>query len=1114
MTPKHPRPFKPLNVRGTELLAGDTREQYRQKLARITLDSMVQFVGLLDAKGTVLEINQVALDGVGIKLSEVEGRPFWTTFWWQVSEEINATLRDSITRAAQGEFVRWDTEIYGRASGKETIIIDASLMPVMDELGNVVFIAAEGRDITEKKAYEREIARQREELAKLDELKTQFFANISHEFRTPLTLMMGPMEDALADDELSAADRERLQLAHRNSLRLLKLVNTLLDFSRIEAGRIEASYEPTDLSVLTAELASVFRSAIERAGMQLLVDCPKLREPVYVDREMWEKIVLNLLSNAFKFTFEGEIEVALRQVDSQAQLTVRDTGTGIPVEEVPRLFERFHRVDNARGRSYEGSGIGLALVQELVKLHSGTVTAKSEPDHGSVFTVRIPFGKEHLAAEHIEAARTRSSSGVRSEAYLEEVLRWLPDESRARSFETDMPGSPLEILAPRRQNKVTRRRILLADDNADMRDYVHRLLSAYEVETVADGNAALQAARERPPNLVLTDVMMPGMDGFELLRQLRADSRTREVPVILLSARAGEESRIEGLELGADDYLIKPFSGKELLARVHAHLELATLRREQNERLALLWEAAGVLLTTDSPDTMLRGLFDKIRDSLGLDVYFNFMVTETGDALQLVSCAGVSDEDAQSISRLDFGQAISGTVALRRKPVVATHIQESEEPMVQLAKGFGLRAYACNPLVAGGRLLGTLSFASKTRNHFDQDEIEFLETISHYVTVAYERLRLIEQLRDQDRRKDEFLATLAHELRNPLAPIRNGLQLMRLATNNQATLDQARTMMERQVYQMVRLVDDLLDVARISQNKLELRKERVELAAVIGSAVETSRPLLERANHELLVELPSESMLLDADPVRMAQAFSNLLNNAAKYSHSGGRIWLTAEHRAGELVVSVRDAGVGIHADKLPHIFEMFVQVDRSLEHSQGGLGIGLTLVRRLIEMHGGSVEARSAGAGKGSEFIIRLPSIVVAQSLRSPDEKPGKVDPIIRRRILVVDDNRDSAESMAMVLSLSGHEVATGHDGLQAVEMAETFRPHVVFLDIGMPGLNGFEACRRIREQPWGQKIVLVALTGWGQEEDKRQSQEAGFNAHLVKPVDLAALEKLLTGI
>ncbi len=299
-----------LTVRGTELLTNDTREHHRQKIARIALDSMVQFVGLLDAEGTVLEINQVALDAVGIRLADVEGRPFWTTFWWQVSDEINFGIRDSIRRAAQGEFVRWDTEIYGRAGGKETIIIDASLMPVKDETGKVVFITAEGRDITEKKAYEREIARQREELAKLDVLKTQFFANVSHEFRTPLALILGPLEDILSDryGALPTEASESLATAHRNALRLVKLVNTLLDFSRIEAGRAQALFEATDLAAFTAELASNFRSLCERAGLRLRVDCPSLpdSEPVYVDRDMWEKIVLNLLSNAFKFTLEGE----------------------------------------------------------------------------------------------------------------------------------------------------------------------------------------------------------------------------------------------------------------------------------------------------------------------------------------------------------------------------------------------------------------------------------------------------------------------------------------------------------------------------------------------------------------------------------------------------------------------------------------------------------------------------------------------------------------------------------------------------------------------------------------------------------------------------------------
>jgi PAS domain S-box-containing protein len=593
-----------VNVRGTELLASDTRERYRQKLARITLDSMVQFVGLLDAKGTVLEINQVALDAVGLKLADVEGKPFWTTFWWQVSEDINRILRESILRATDGEFVRWDTEIYGRAGGRETIIIDASLCPVKDEDGKVVFIAAEGRDITEKKAYEREIARQREELAKLDELKTQFFANISHEFRTPLTLMMGPLEDVMARPEgLSASNREQLESAHRNCLRLLKLVNTLLDFSRIEAGRIEASYEPTDLTLLTEELASVFRSAIERAGMKLVVDCAPLSEPVYVDRRMFEKIVFNLLSNAFKFTSEGEIEVLLREGGDAVVLTVRDTGTGIPAEEIPRLFDRFHRVKGARGRSYEGSGIGLALVQELVKLHGGNVRVESEVDRGSRFIISIPRGKSHLPAERIEAARTLASARMPSDVYVEEALRWLPDTPHTSPVvdvlaERPVEEFPIQSLAHTEGARAPR--ILLADDNADMRDYVRRLLarSGYEVETVADGLAARNAARARKPDLVLTDVMMPGLDGFGLLRDLRDDATLRSVPIILLSARAGEESRIEGMHAGADDYLIKPFSARELLARVEAHLRLSRFRKETSE---------AVRLRTAQFETLLNG---------------------------------------------------------------------------------------------------------------------------------------------------------------------------------------------------------------------------------------------------------------------------------------------------------------------------------------------------------------------------------------------------------------------------------------------------------------------------------------------------------------------------
>lgn len=374
-----------------------------------------------------------------------------------------------------------------------------------------------------------------------------------------------------------------------------------------------------------------------------------------------------------------------------------------------------------------------------------------------------------------------------------------------------------------------------------------------------------------------------------------------------------------------------------------------------------------------------------------------------------------------------------------------------------------------------------------------------------------DRRRAEDALKDADRRKDEFLATLAHELRNPLAPIRNGLQVLRLAGADGRVAADARTMMERQLGQMVHLVDDLLDLSRISRGKIELRKERVELAGVVQQAVETSRPLIEQAGHALTVALPSVSLYVDADVTRLAQVFSNLLNNAAKYTDRGGRIELTVRRAGGEAVVSVADDGVGIPAHMLPRVFEMFTQVDRNLERAQGGLGIGLSIVKRLVEMHGGSVEARSGGQGMGSEFVVRLPVVVPdAAAGREVDGTAGPVNGV-RRRILVVDDNRDSAESLAMMLTLMGNDTRTAHDGLEAVESAPAFGPDVILMDIGMPRLNGFDTARRIRSEPWGKGVVLVALTGWGQEEDRRKSQEAGFDHHLTKPVDPARLEKLL---
>jgi signal transduction histidine kinase len=812
--------------------------------------------------------------------------------------------------------------------------------------------------VANARAYEEEKKRA-EALAEIDRAKTTFFSNVSHEFRTPLTLMLGPVEDLLARShrELSPAAAGQLEVVSRNGVRLLRLVNTLLDFSRIEAGRVRASYQPTDLAAFSAELASVFRAAIERAGLRLRVDCPRLDEPVFVDRDMWEKIVLNLLSNAFKFTFEGEISVSLRSDGGMAELRVRDTGTGIVAAEMPRLFERFHRIENARSRTHEGSGIGLALVQELVKLHGGTIEAQSALGEGTTFTVRLPLGSAHLPADQIGESRALASTATGAAPYVEEALRWLPGaEGNPEALAAELPTHYEALPVPAQRashDEGGQPRVLVVDDNADMRQYIERLLAErYQVQALGDGEAALAAARQQPPDLVLTDVMMPRLDGFGLLRELRADPRTRDAPVILLSARAGEESRVEGMEAGADDYLIKPFSARELLARVGAHLQMARMRRQ------------------------------------------------AADAL-----------------------------------------------------------------------------------------------------------------READRRKDEFLAMLAHELRGPLAPLSNMLEVMKRASGNQELMQQARVTMERQLGQLVRFVDDLLDVSRITRNKLVLRKERAELASVVQQAIETSRPLALASRHEVGLTLPAQPIYLDADPVRLAQVFTNLLSNACKYTEPGGRIQLSAETAGGDVVVKVSDTGLGIPAEQLASIFEMFTQVDRSLERAQGGLGIGLTLVKRLVELHGGTVQAFSEGPGRGSEFVVRLP-VLLGQAMDERAVPAARREPAGARRVLIVDDNPDSLESLAMLLSISGNETRTAHDGLEALAAAEGFRPELVLLDIGLPKLNGFEAARRIREQPWGKEMVLVALTGWGQDAHRRQAKESGFDLHMVKPVALESLKELLASL
>ena len=936
-------------------------------------------------------------------------------------------------------------------------------------------------------------------LAELDRAKTAFFSNVSHEFRTPLTLMLGPIEEELRANPASAP---RLELAHRSSLRLLKLVNTLLDFSRIEAGRIAASYEPVDLAALTSELASVFRSAIEKAGLRLTVDCAPLPALVHVDREMWEKIVLNLLSNAFKFTFEGEIGLRLEWRGDRVALEVRDTGDGIPAAELPKVFDRFYRVSHVRSRTHEGTGIGLALVLELARLHGGDVSVASRHGAGSTFTVTVRTGTDHLPADRLRAPRELASMSVGAAAYADEALRWLPEPENevlrgpTRSYEV--------LRGPTKSDEVLSgpapARVLLVDDNADMRDYLRGLLSReYLVGTGVDGRDALDRLRAEPFDLVVADVMMPRLDGFELLAAIRADEALRGLPVILLSARAGEEARMQGLSAGADAYVVKPFSARELLVTVASQLQLARMRHEHERTALRLMEDA---LAAQEAARIRAEQFETLLNRAPIGVYLvdsDFRIAQVNP----VALPAFGDVPGGVLGR-DFSEIMHRLW----QPAYADEVVQIFRHT--LATG--------EPYVTAERAQYRVDRATTEYYDWRLDRITLPD--GRHGLVCYFRevsaqVRAREALEEADRRKDEFLALLAHELRNPLAPIRNAVEVLRRSLPADNRLHEVTDVMSRQVAQMVRLIDDLLNVSRISRGKIELRKAPADLGSVVMQAIETARPELERAGVELTLTLPPTPVLLTADLTRLVQAVGNLLNNAAKFTPRGGRVWVSAEQIDRAAVIRVRDSGIGIDPARLADVFEMFVQVDTSLERKRAGLGLGLTIVKNLIELHGGRVEARSNGLGTGAEFVIRLPlPSKTIEPLHGERSTAATSTATRGRRVLLVEDNYDSAEMLATLLTMEGHEVRTVHDGVEGVDSIESFRPDIVLLDLGLPELNGYEAARRIRALPGGRRLPLVALTGWGQEADRRRSAASGFDAHLVKPIDPALLVRLVADL
>ncbi|MBD2104098.1 PAS domain S-box protein [Leptolyngbya sp. FACHB-261] len=1451
--------------------------------------------------------------------------------------------------------------------------------------------------IADASAYEEERKRA-DALAELDRAKTVFFSNVSHEFRTPLTLMLGPLEDLLSQhlEFLTTNEREQLQTVHRNSLRLLKLVNTLLDFSRIEAGRSQAVYEPTDLGRFTEELASVFRSAIERAGMQLVVNCPPLAEPVYIDREMWEKIVLNLLSNAFKFTFEGEITVALHWAEAQVELVVKDTGTGISVDEIPHLFKRFHRVPGARGRIYEGSGIGLSLVQELVKLHGGEIKVTSVVGQGTCFTVSIATGTEHLPPERISATPTLASTPTGVASYLEEVLRWFPE---GRSGELEVQS---EALGPDPKNNSPRSlpsaRILLADDNVDMRGYVKRLLSQqYQVEAVGDGAAALAAAQQQRPDLILTDVMMPQLDGFGLLRELRNQPSTRDIPIILLSARAGEEARIEGLTAGADDYLIKPFSARELLARVEASLKLASLRREttqQEQALRLEAEVAqqsvetilssindGFLVldhnwcytyTNDRnceiigmprSEVLGKNIWELFPDLVGTEAYVNFqqsMAEQTAVQFEYfyptwnrwfenrvypspnaltVFVADITDrkqieenlqqtnqtlrtlieasplaivviqpacivqlwnpaaeqlfgwseaevlglpipivpeekrEECQQVREaVAKGETFFGVETYRKKrdgsavivnisaaplygddgsvnqillifqditeqqqaqeivrqqreqlqlfvqhvPVevamfdqdmrylyvsnrwltsygfsgqniigrshydvfpnmpqqwkdvhqrcLAGAVEECSEAPFSHASGFDwihweIRPWYTSTNQIGGIIIfsevitqrkqaeealrrseeqfrnmadnapfmvwvtdptGCCTYLSQSwydftgqteesglgfgwldlthpddREHaertflaanerkeafrleyrlrrkdgeyiwaidaaspwfggdgqfkgyvgsvvdiserkcaeealryanerfeyaaaavncliydwdIEQDFVErtegltrilgyifeeaeptgawwcervhpedlprvqaeaavvlatrdrytaeyrvlnkdnqYIHVVDHGIVVSRaangsptrvigstvdvddrkraeaEREQLLareqaarEQAERSNRIKDEFLAVLSHELRSPLNPILGWSKLLQDNKLDEAKTKYALKTIERNAKLQSELIEDLLDVSRILQGKLNLNVSSVNLASTIKAAIETVRLAAEAKSIKVEANFAPQEVQVLGDSTRLQQVMWNLLSNAVKFTPANGQVAVRLEQVSNEAQITVSDTGKGIHSDFLPHVFDYFQQEDGKTTRKFGGLGLGLAIVRHLVELHGGTVWAESQGEGLGATFTVRLPLMPI-QLTGSRDYESSKLPlDLAGIQVLVVDDETDSREFVAFVLEQAGANVVTASSAGEAFAALTRLQPDILLSDIGMPEIDGYTLMQQVRALPLeqGGQLPAIALTAYAGDFNQQQAIASGFQMHIAKPVEPDELVRAVTNL
>ena len=1083
-----------------------------------------------------------------------------------------SNLRDSLQRVLRTR--RADTmavqkyDIRNSNGSFETKYWSPKNLPVLSSSGDVLYILHRVEEVTElvraseigqtlrdrTRKMEHEVIRRSGELAtaiaelreanrklaELDAAKTDFFANISHEFRTPLTLMLGLLEEELAEPaSLAQPRRDRLRAAHRNSLRLLRLVNSLLDFARIEAGRAQVHFQATDLASLTAELVSHFESAVARSRLTLTIDCPTLPERIYVDREMWEKIVLNLLSNALKHTFEGGISVRLTWLGESVRLTVQDTGVGIAPEELPRLFERFYRIKGAASRTHEGTGIGLSLVRELVRLHGGEIRVESTVGEGSRFHVTVRSGTGHLPAERIEADSATASIGLSTSAQVQEALRWVA-ELPARDGPS--AGSPA---APRRDAAAgigpeapVRARILWAEDNADMREYVARLLgSEFDVVPASDGQMALERALADPPDLVLSDVMMPRLDGFGLLRAIRADVRTQQIPVILLSARAGEESAVGGLDAGADDYLMKPFTARELLARVRASVQLSRHRRDFekelerriHERTAQLAASIQSLSTEIARREVSEMKLEAQLRHLSLLDHITRAVAERQDLQSIIRVVVRSVEQnlPTDICRVVLKDEQSSLIRIPDELVYFADVTQTSAPLPYDLTDTRIRALVAAPLRFDDEVLGVLTAGRQSPNGFSNDECEFLRQLSEHVALAvhqselhaslqraYNELRLSQQTVLQQERLSalgQMASGIAHDINNAISPVTLYFDTL-LESESDLTprareylpivlraIDDVSATVSR-MREFYRPRDEQTALAPVDLN--ELTEQVIELTKARWSDMPQQRGIVIEVVREFQPNLPR----VPAVENEIREALTNLVFNAVDAMPLGGRLTLATRTVDDGVELAVADNGVGMDEQTRRKCLDPFFTTK-----GERGTGLGLAMVYGVVRRHAATLNVESA-PGEGTRFVLTFPQTRPGQRPVPPrDESPSPV--VAPMRILLIDDDPLVLAPLKEILESDGHEVLATDDprrGIDAFLADQASRPfQVVITDLGMPHLDGRAVARAIKRVSANTPVIL--LTGWGRRLDAEAQPAADIDHVLGKPPRVRELRAVL---